>query len=80
MNPSARDRKGLVYNLKPFSNPVWRVEVNATMGNAPKSVRGNEGMAFYFLRDIPEKQAKGYFFGYNNKFNGVAITLNTMMQ
>jgi len=79
--PEAKDRKGIFYakNPNPFPN-AWIAEFEVHIGNKENFNKPAGIFGLYYLRDIEKVSHEDSVVGYSNRFDGLAVFLNTNYQ
>ena len=80
--PEVRDKKGIIYSKLP--NPLvndWMLEVEVNIGNEKGTSRGGTGLGIFYIKNIGNQVShKESIFGYTNRFEGLAIYVNTVLR
>jgi len=79
MVPKAVDRKGVLYHTHPIVDRSWIIELEANIGNEENTWRGGTGLAVFFLRSVDKGAFKEGIFGYSNRYDGLAVFMNTIL-
>lgn len=79
--PEAKDKKGMIYAMNPNPYPeAWIADVEIRVGNSDKSTKPSSVVGIYYVRDVDTSLHSDSIEGYNRKFNGIALYLNTHYQ
>ena len=81
--PEVMMTTGIIHAKKPLAkdfSAAWIAVVEVDIGSTAINSLGSGGMGIYYLRDVDEQSNMSGQFGYNNKFDGIAIVINPLVK